>query len=419
MTKKTIHPSEILGTIKAPSSKSMTQRFIAIATLAEGTSTLYGYTPCDDSNASLQIARDLGAEVTVESDKINIKGGLNPKTKNLNCGESGLAIRMFTPVAALLDSPVTLTGNGSLTTRPVGMLEQPLSDMGISIKTNNGNVPIEVCGPFKGGISILNGAISSQILTGILIASFLALNDTTILVRDLKSKPYIDMTLQIMSDFGVEALHNDYETFTIKSGQKYSARELTADGDWSGAAFLLVAGALGGSVTIENLSTDSKQADRAILKILEDAGAIVTVDTEKVRVTKNELNAFKFDATESPDLFPPLVALAVNCSGVSEIKGVWRLKHKESDRATVLQKEFAKLGTKIEISEDTMYIHGGTLSGGCINSNNDHRIAMAGAVAAILSEEPVEIENPDCVAKSYTDFFKDLEKVSKSTEMVN
>lgn len=418
MTKKIIQPAEIRGTITAPASKSMTQRFIAIATITDGTSILHGYTPCNDSNASLQIARDLGAEVTIENDTVKVKGGINLRSEILNCGESGLGIRMFTPIAALLDSPVTLTGEGSLKSRPVGMLEQPLSDMGISIKTNNGKVPIEVCGPFKGGISILNGAISSQILTGILIASPLAHNDTTILVRDLKSKPYIDMTIRKMSDFGVEASHINYETFSVRANQKYKAREYRAEGDWSGASFLLVAGALGGDVTVKNISVDSSQADREILKVIEEAGAIVTVDENSVKITKNELKAFVFDATECPDLFPPLVALASHCKGVSEIKGVSRLKHKESDRSAVLQKEFAKLGTKIEIREDTMFIHGGTLSGGIINSNNDHRIAMAGAVAAILSDEPVEIENPDCVAKSYTDFFKDLEKVSRPVLIV-
>ncbi|HMR39140.1 MAG TPA: 3-phosphoshikimate 1-carboxyvinyltransferase [Ignavibacteria bacterium] len=415
---KILHAAEIKGTITAPASKSIIQRFIAIAALTKGRSILHGYTPCNDSKAALQIAKDLGAEVLSDGNKVIINGNFKPVSRTLNCGESGLGLRMFAPIAALWNSPVTLTGEGSLKTRPVGMLEQPLSDMGIMIKTYNGTLPVEVCGPFKGGISILNGSISSQILTGLLIASPLAVSDTTILVRDLKSKPYIDMTIQIMADFGVEALHDEYETFTIKSGQRYSEREYTAEGDWSGASFLLVAGALGGSVTVENLSTDSKQADSAVLKVIEDAGAIVTVTRENVKVEKNELNAFEFDATESPDLFPPLVALAAHCNGVSGIKGVSRLKHKESDRATVLMNEFAELGTNIEIGDDTMFVYGGTFKGGKLNSNNDHRIAMAGAVASILSEEPVMIEDYGCVAKSYTDFFKDLEKISNPAVMV-
>jgi 3-phosphoshikimate 1-carboxyvinyltransferase len=228
------------------------------------------------------------------------------------------------------------------------------------------------------------------------------------------------MTLQIMLDFGVEVSNTDYETFFVKSNQNYKAREYTAEGDWSGASFLLIAGALRGSVTVENICTDSKQADMAVLQVIKEAGAIVSIDRNSVTVTKKDLNAFTFDATESPDLFPPLAALASHCKGVSEIKGVSRLKHKESDRSSVLQKEFAKLGTRIEVSGDSMFIYGGTLSGGKINSNNDHRIAMAGAVAAIAAQEPVEIENPECVAKSYADFFKDLEKVSSPVnELVN
>ena len=418
MTIEKIYPSVIEGSLRAPSSKSMIQRFIAIATLARGTSILRGYTPGNDSNAALKISQDLGAKVTKEKDSIKFEGGMKPVSKILNCGESGLAIRMFTPVAALLDTPVILTGEGSLKSRPVGMLEQPLSDMGITIKTNNGFVPVEVCGPFKGGISILNGSISSQILTGLLIASPLAKNDTTILVRDLKSKPYIDMTLQIMSEFGVEATHINYETFSIRSNQEYTAGEYTPEGDWSGASFLLVAGALGGSVTVENLRADSKQADKVITDVIKDAGANVLFNKNSITVSKNELKAFSFDATDCPDLFPPLVALASHCNGMSEIKGTSRLKHKESDRSAVLQKEFAKLGIKIEIRGDSMFIFGGKISGGKINSNNDHRIAMAGAIAGILSSDSVEIENPECVSKSYPGFFRDLNKICNQEKTV-
>ncbi len=413
MNVKTIYPSSVDGTIKAPASKSMMQRAIAIATLAKGTSVIHGYTPSNDSDAALVIAHALGAEVNKEGEKIIIRGGLNPRTQNLNCGESGLGIRMFTPIASLCNIPITLQGEGSLKTRPVSMVEQPLRDLGVSVKTNNGFVPVEVCGPIRGGISHVDGSLSSQVLTGLLIASPLAKKDTTINVGKLKSKPYIDMTLQIMKDFGVLVSQTFYENFFIRGNQTYEAREYTVEGDWSGAAFVLVAGALGGSVTVENIQSNSKQADAAILKAIRKSGAIVSIVEDSVSVTKKDLHAFEFDATECPDLFPPLTALAAHCKGVTEIKGASRLKHKESDRASTLQTEFAKVGTKIVTEGDTMLIYGGTLSGGKMNSNNDHRIAMAGGVAAIMSQKPVEIENPECVAKSYPDFFEDLKKVYK------
>lgn len=407
-----ISPTHIQGTLTAPASKSMMQRAIAIATLAKGTSILHGYTASNDSDAALKIAQDLGATVTMNGETITIIGGLQPRTKNLNCGEAGLGIRMFTPIASLWNSPITLHGEGSLKTRPIATVEQPLRDLGVTISTNNGFVPVEVCGPIQGGTSHVDGSLSSQILTGLLIASPLAKNDTTFLVQDLKSKPYIDMTLQIMQDFGVQATHENYEKFSIAANQTYTAQEYTVEGDWSGASFLLVAGALGGSITVENVRSDSKQADMALLQAIENAGAIVTIEKNSVTITKNELNAFSFDATECPDLFPPLVALAAHCNGITSINGVSRLKHKESDRATVLQTEFAKLGTKIVNEDDTMYVYGGTLKGGKMHANNDHRIAMAGACAAILAQQPIEIENPECVAKSYPTFFEEFAKIT-------
>ncbi len=406
-----IHPTSIAGTLAAPASKSMMQRAIAIATLAKGTSVLHGYTPSNDSDAALQIAENLGATVERINDSITITGGLQPRTSKLNCGEAGLGIRMFTPIASLWHSHIELHGEGSLQTRPVDSLIQPLTDLGVHISTNNGFVPVKVCGPLQGGTARVNGSLSSQILTGLLIAAPLAQSDTQFVVQDLKSKPYIDMTLQIMNDFGVSASHSNYELFSIPAQQMYIAQNYVVEGDWSGASFLLVAGALGGSITVTNIRSSSKQADMALLQAIRDAGAIVEVSDTAVTVRKHILQAFTFDATDCPDLFPPLVSLAAHCKGVSEIRGVSRLKHKESDRATVLQTEFAKLGTRIENKGDSMFVYGGTLVGGSMHANNDHRIAMAGAVAAIAAKHPVQIENPECVAKSYPGFWQDFETI--------
>ena len=409
---QTIQPSKIHGIISAPASKSMMQRAIAIATLTKGTSILHGYTPSNDSDAALKISYDLGSEVSISNETVTIQGNFKPRSSTLHCGEAGLGIRMFTPIASLWNSEIILEGEGSLTKRPINTIVAPLQDLGVTISTNNGFVPVHVNGPIQGGISHVDGSLSSQILTGLLIASPLAKNDTTFIVKDLKSKPYIDMTLQIMEDFGVQATNNNYETFTIAANQSYTPQEYTVEGDWSGASFLLVAGALGGSITVENIRSDSKQADMALLQAIENAGAIITIEKKSVTITKNELNAFSFDATECPDLFPPLVALAAHCKGVTTINGVSRLQHKESDRATVLQTEFAKIGTKIVNEGDTMYVYGGTLQGGRIHANNDHRIAMAGACAAILAKEAIEIENPECVAKSYPNFFEEFAKIT-------
>lgn len=430
---KIINPSIINGSLPAPASKSMMQRAIAAAILANGTSVLRNYTPCNDSDSALRIARDLGCEVLINGTDVTIKSlaGLqsdssfvrspfifNTENTLINCGESGLGIRMFTPVAALSDHEMILTGEGSLKKRPVSMLEGPLHQLGARIETNNGFVPIKVTGPLKGGNASVDGSLSSQMLTGLLIALPCASEDSVLIVNNLTSKPYIEMTLQVMRSFGVEALHVNYKTFTIKGNQRYHAADFSVEGDWSGAALLLVGGALGGSVTVKNLKVESLQADVAVLQALQAAGAKVTTSENSVTVKKSALNAFDFDATDCPDLFPPLVALASHCAGNSTIKGVSRLKHKESDRATVLKNEFARIGTEILLQGDMMIIKGGTLKGGRMHSNNDHRIAMAGAVAGIAAHQTVEIENAESVAKSYPGFYEDLESIGANIENV-
>lgn len=409
--KKLVQPSVIKGTVVAPASKSMMQRSIAVAILANGKSLLRNYTPCDDSDAALKIAGDLGCNVSVDGTTVIIDGELNPKSSTLNCGEAGLGIRMFTPIASLCNQDITLEGEGSLKKRPVSMLEKPLSDLGVSIKTNGGFIPITVSGPMKGGEAEVDGSVSSQMLTGMLLALPCAENDSVLHVKELKSKPYIDMTLEVMRDFGVEATHDNYEKFYVRGRQEYHSVDYNVEGDWSGASFLLVAGAVGGKVKVENLNIESLQADVAILRAIEAAGAIVRKTDNAVVVEKSKLRGFQFDATECPDLFPPLVSLACHCQGDTTIKGVGRLKHKESDRATVLKTEFAKIGVTIDIDEDTMIVYGGSVKGGTMHANNDHRIAMAAAVAAILSENEIEIENAECIAKSYPGFYDDFKLI--------
>lgn len=388
------------------------QRAIAISALAQGTSRLYGYSPSNDSDAALRIAENLGATVSVDGEQVIITGGLNPKTLTLNCGEAGLGIRMFTPIASLWHEAITLQGEGSLKKRPVDVLEAPLRQLGVQITTNNGFVPVQVCGPMLGGYANVDGSLSSQILTGLLIAAPYARKDVILCVNDLKSKPYIDITLDMMKKFGVSVGRHDYDSFVVPAEQTYMAQDFCVEGDWSGAAFLLVAAALNGDVTVENISMDSCQADKAIVDALQKAGAKVAINENSISVSHSKLQAFSFDATECPDLFPPLVSLAAHCDGMTTIQGVSRLAHKESNRALVLQTEFAKLGTKIDLDGDTMIIYGGTLQGGKMHANNDHRIAMAGAVAALLAKSSVEIENPECVAKSYPEFWDDLEKLT-------
>lgn len=401
-------PSEVRGIVKAPPSKSMTQRAIAAALLAVGESIIINPSDCDDSVAAMNIASALGAEVRNEQDTLYIKGSGNIKTQQLDCGESGLAIRMFSPVAALKDVEITISGRGSLTSRPMAMICDALKQLGVSCKSNGGLLPLKIRGPLKGGRCHTDGSISSQLLTGLLMALPLAPENSVVVVKDLKSKPYIDMTLQVLERFGIHIDRSDYSHFNIPGRQIYLPQKFEVEGDWSGGAFLLVAGAISGDVTVKGLRPDSRQSDKAILTVLDITGARTSITENSVSVVKSELKPFFFDATESPDLFPPLVTLAAYCRGVSTIRGISRLIHKESNRATALVNEFGRLNIKIETLGDDMMVTGGGVTGGEINSHGDHRIAMAGAIAALGATGKIMISGSQCVAKSWPAFFDDL-----------
>jgi len=407
-------PSEVKGNVRAPSSKSMTQRAIAAAMLATGESIIINPSYCDDSLAAMSIAAGLGARVDPEINELKITGSGELKERKLNCGESGLAIRMFSPIAALYPGEIIMTGAGSLKNRPMSMIEEALTQMGVSCKSEGGLIPISIQGPLKGGNCEIDGSVSSQLLTGLLMALPVALKDSEIKVNNLKSKPYIDMTIQVLEKFGIEVINNGYTQFSIRGNQKYIANSFEVESDWSGGAFLLIAGAINGDITVTGLRSDSRQSDKTILTALDRAGARISILENSVRISKSDLRSFEFDATESPDLFPPLAVLASYCKGISGIKGVSRLVHKESDRASVLIEELGKMNIKVEIKDDYMLINGGTVNGAHVNSHNDHRIAMAAAVAALGASDKIFIKDSQSVTKSYPGFFNDLRKLGAS-----
>ena len=406
-----LEPSAIKGTVKAPASKSMTQRAIAAALLADGQSIIHNPSYCDDSLAAMSIAVGLGARVEPQVGELRIKGSVTLKETKLNCGESGLAIRMFSPIAALYPTKITMVGANSLKKRPMFMIEEALNQLGVICTSSGGFLPLTIEGPLTGGHCIIDGSVSSQLLTGLLMALPLVSNDSEIRVNNLKSKPYIDMTLQILKSFGITIENEGYNMFHIKGNQKYASKSYTVEGDWSGGAFLLVAGAINGNLIIEGLRSDSMQSDRSVIAALQDAGAQMNISDDKIAVTKSELKAFEFNATESPDLFPPLVALASYCKGTSSIKGVSRLIFKESNRAKTLKEEFGKMNVQVEIKDDFMSVTGSKPKGARVESHDDHRIAMAMAVASLGAAGRVSIRDSQCVAKSYPSFFDDLKQL--------
>jgi len=395
------------------------QRGCAAALLTTGQTTLINPGKSNDDLAALDVIQKLGVEIE-QADNGNIiitSKGIHPINNEVNCGESGLGIRMFTPIAALSDQLITLTGTGSLLIRPMDFFDEILPKLGVKVKSQNGKLPLQIQGPLKPADIEVDGSLSSQFLTGLLMAYGAAsAKNVTITVKDLKSKPYIDLTLQVMDHFGWKVENDNYEKFHFPNSQisqfQNSKITYTVEGDWSGAAFLLVAGAIAGPITVKGLDTFSTQADKAILQALIDCGCKLSIEQEQIEIGPLPLKAFHFNANDCPDLFPPLVALAAYCEGTTVIEGVNRLTHKESNRSLSLQQEFAKLGIEIKLQDDLMLIKGGTgVKGATTHSHHDHRIAMACAVAALKAEGEVIIEDAEAINKSYPDFYEHLAKM--------
>lgn len=408
---KSVSGGRLKGVVAPPCSKSYAQRALAVALLAKGRSVLRNMDFCKDTLSALDCIQMLGAKVERTDDNtIVVDGGLAPQSDSLCVGESGLSARLFTPIASLCSEPIVINGEGTLLYRPMDMMIHPLRRLGVDVRDGGGRLPIEVCGPMQGGEIDVDGSVSSQFVTGLLLSLPLADNDTVINVAGAVSKPYLDMTIDTAARFGVAIEHNDYEQFYIAGGQSYTPTDYAVEGDWSAAAMLLVAGAVAGEVTVKNLSMLSKQADVAVCDALVRAGAELTTEDNTVTAAHRELRGFEFDATNCPDLFPALATLAAAAEGESRIVGTRRLEHKESNRAEAIRKEFGKIGIEVDLSEpNVMKITGGKITGGVeVESYGDHRMAMTLAVAALLSDREITIKGAECVSKSYPDFFETL-----------
>jgi 3-phosphoshikimate 1-carboxyvinyltransferase len=422
----TIQPSEIKGAIQAPASKSSMQRGCAAALLNNGTTIIRNPGYSNDDKAALGVIKGLGAVVEKQADgSLQVTGGgVHPDVTEVSCGESGLGIRMFTPIVSLSSRQITINGEGSLATRPMDFFDEVLPQLGVEIISNGGRLPLKVKGPLQPKDIEIDGSLSSQFLTGLLMAYAAAgAKDVTITVNNLKSKPYIDLTLQVMKQFGWEVQHENYERFSFSGVRAAKPVTYTVEGDWSGAAFLLVTGAIAGDITVKGLDVQSTQADRAVLQALAACGAKLSIQDEQIEIGPAALKAFQFNATECPDLFPPLVALAAYCKGTTVIEGVTRLTHKESNRALTLQEEFGKMGIGIELQDDLMLIKGGTgVKGAQVHSHHDHRIAMACAVAGLKASGETVISEAQAVNKSYPDFYEHIQALGaqvQKTQTVN
>lgn len=438
----TISKGSLKGKVTLPPSKSMSIRVLAAIFLSSRDTLLKGAWPkdgtqvCEDVQAAYRVVRSVGSQFAKEDIWPNMAPpGRDHSRRQLDCGESALALRMFAPIVALSSYIYCLRGRTTLITRPVDFVIQGLRELGcwceslntlptLSIMENlketgrweprDSSLSLSrpillVQGPLRGGKYQVNAGGSSQFLSGLLMALPLAEKDSILEVEHLASQPYIDLTLNVMESFGVRATHDNYKVFHIPGRQSYRAHKIDIEGDWSGGANFIVGAAMFGDLRISPLWKDSLQADKAILEAVGKAGGSwAWGSANQLKVYKNDnLQGFSFDAQQCPDLFPPLVALAVHCKGTTTIHGIDRLFHKESNRALALLEEYSKVGADIRLEGNNMVIKGGVLPGGArISARGDNRIAMSLAIAALGAEKPIEIEGKHTVAKSFPDFGK-------------
>lgn len=420
MSKVRVLPSVFNGEVTLPPSKSDVHRAILCASLARGKSVISPVDMSQDILATIDCAKALGADITVDGSTVYVDGTnlFGSKAAELNCRESGSTLRFFIPVAAAGGVAATFTGKGRLPQRPIGIYLDCLPKFGVKC-TTEGGLPLDISGRLQSGCFEVPGNVSSQFITGLLLALPLTGKDCTIAVTSpLQSVGYINMTIRTMGVFGVkvEATENGY---FIKGGQSYKPCRYTCEGDWSQAAFFMAAGALGGRLTLKGLRTDSIQGDMQCLEIFKEFGADITVTPNGITVTGGELKGISIDAAQIPDLVPILAVTAAFAKGSTNIYGAERLRIKESDRLNAISTCLNKVGARVTEKPDGLIIEGvKSAAGGSVEGYNDHRIVMSMAICAEKSTAPIEISDKESINKSYPSFFEDYKKVKGKVEEI-
>lgn len=414
-------PSILKGKVNVPPSKSDVHRAILCASLSSGKSIISPIDLSQDIIATINCARSLGAEIIVKDNVAYIDGTNTFSEKKdvvLDCVESGSTLRFLIPIVAAGGVNATFTGKGRLPERPIGIYCECLPKAGVNCETKGG-LPLKIEGNLQAGEFEIPGNISSQFITGLLLALPLTEKDSKIiLTTPAQSIGYIEMTINTMSKFGVLVEKTDYGYF-IKGGQSYKACNYCCDGDWSQAAFFIAAGALGGEIELEGLNKDSLQGDKACIDIFRRFGAEIIENDNSIKVCGKKLKGIKIDATQIPDLVPILAVTAAFAEGTTEIFGAERLRIKESDRLNAISTNLNNIGANIEEKHDGLIIKGiENAKGGYVEGYNDHRIVMSMAIAAQKSLSPITITNKESINKSYPLFFEDLKKVMGKIEEI-
>jgi 3-phosphoshikimate 1-carboxyvinyltransferase len=422
-----ITPSVVTGEVSAPPSKSYTHRAVILASLAEGESVIEEPLLSDDTLYTIDACRTLGANIEQDGNRLKITGTggqtrVAPDRQRIFAGNSGSTIRMVAPLAALSQTKVVLDGDSRLRQRPIGDLLSALESLGIHAHSlnNNGCPPIEIQGgKLSGGESTISGQVSSQHVSALLmIAPYIREGLRIKIAGGLRSRPYIDITLDVMQAFGVEAANHDYKEFLVKGNQKYKARRYRIEGDYSSAAYFFAASAIGSKpVTVSNLKPDSVQGDRHLLNVLSQMGCSVEYQKEQVTISRrDELSGVTVDMGDYPDIVPTVAIVAAYAGGKTQITNIGHLRFKESDRLSDTASELGKMGIKTDVTENTMVVYGGKPGGTEIEAHSDHRLAMSFTLAALFADSDSIINGAEAVTKSYPRFFTDLAKLGAKVE---
>lgn len=410
-----VSPSILSGQVVPPPSKSILHRMIICASLANGKTVIKSISESADINATISAMHELGADIIKENDELIIIGTkFPPKKATIDCQESGSTLRFIIPIAAALGTTTVFKGSGKLPTRPITPYLESFSDNGVLFDYHN-TMPFSMAGELQSGVYEIRGDISSQFVTGLLMALPLLDGDSEIkMTSPLESKPYVDITINCLKMFGI-SIEERENSYFIKGGQQYySCSELVCEADFSQAAFYYVANALGSNIDICKVNKKSCQGDKKIIEILVEIGY------NDNSTNNNELKPFSVDASDIPDLVPILAVLASFCKGKSTIYGAKRLKIKESDRLAAIRDCLNKMGGKVLANDDGLIIEGVlALHGAEISAQNDHRIAMSAAIAALRADGDVIIKGAECVRKSYPNFFSDYTKLGGIVNVIN
>ena len=415
-------PAAMRGRLRVPPSKSYSQRAVALSILSPGESLIHNIGSSSDERTAISLISALGAKVHLEEKSLRVQSrGLWPRCYTLNCGESGLSLRIFTCLSALLHVPMQLRASGSLCSRPHYPFADIFSKLGVAYESTQHCAPLFVQGPLRPTSITLDSSLSSQFATALLIAyAGRGAKDVTIQVQSPRSKPYLSMTIELLEQFGCRVAQREYDCFYFKGQQPLRSTTLRVPGDWSSAAYLIVAAVLSGTLILSGLQPESSQADRAILSILQQAQCrlfyrhTLEGDTSSLEVLPTPVIApFRCDLEQSPDLFPALAALAAFAKGVSYLSGLHRLVHKESNRAIAITEMLSKVGVFCEKKGDTLCVQGRErVSGGVsVSGVGDHRMVMMAALLALRSEAGLRISGCEAVEKSFPHFFRYLQKV--------